>query len=107
MTLSYNVGLTGGSLVAYLLDAMLGPPIPNPCYMTRNVKSISPRTKYVSTSTTTTTPATTIPLLLTTLSTLLTTNNTSHVLQATTTQLFNLTTAIPTNAAFNATMAEM
>lgn len=31
MTVSYNVGLTAGSLVAYLLDAMLGPQVPTPC----------------------------------------------------------------------------
>lgn len=31
MTLSYNVGLTAGSLVAYVLDAMLGPPLQAPC----------------------------------------------------------------------------
>ncbi|XP_049810567.1 equilibrative nucleoside transporter 4 [Schistocerca nitens] len=28
MTLSYNIGLTAGSLVAYLLDAIIGPPLP-------------------------------------------------------------------------------
>lgn len=31
MTFSYNIGLTGGSVVAYLLDAILGEKIPNPC----------------------------------------------------------------------------
>lgn len=31
MTLSYNIGLTGGSLVAYLLHSMLGPQLTNPC----------------------------------------------------------------------------
>lgn len=31
MTVSYNVGLTAGSLVAYLLDAMLGPQVATPC----------------------------------------------------------------------------
>lgn len=31
MTLSYNFGLTAGSLVAYVLDAMLGPPLAAPC----------------------------------------------------------------------------
>lgn len=31
MTLSYNIGLTAGSLVAYLLDAILGPSHPNTC----------------------------------------------------------------------------
>lgn len=31
MTLSYNIGLTAGSLVAYLLEAMLGPQVSNPC----------------------------------------------------------------------------
>lgn len=31
MTLSYNIGLTGGSLMSYILDDMLGPPVPNGC----------------------------------------------------------------------------
>ncbi|XP_071452226.1 equilibrative nucleoside transporter 4 isoform X1 [Hetaerina americana] len=31
MTLSYNIGLTTGSSVAYLLDAMLGKPLQDPC----------------------------------------------------------------------------
>ena len=31
MTLSYNVGLTAGSLVGYVFDSMLGPQVPNPC----------------------------------------------------------------------------
>lgn len=31
MTLSYNVGLTAGSLMSYILDDMLGPPVPNGC----------------------------------------------------------------------------
>lgn len=34
MTLSYNVGLTSGSLVAYLLEAILGPPLTtNSCHL--------------------------------------------------------------------------
>jgi solute carrier family 29 (equilibrative nucleoside transporter), member 4 len=31
MTLSYNVGLTAGSLVGYVFDSMLGPQQSNPC----------------------------------------------------------------------------
>lgn len=31
MTLSYNIGLTAGSLMSYILDDMLGPPVPNGC----------------------------------------------------------------------------
>lgn len=31
MTLSYNVGLSAGSLIGYLFDSMLGPPINKPC----------------------------------------------------------------------------
>lgn len=31
MTLSYNVGLTAGSLIGYVFDSMLGPQIANPC----------------------------------------------------------------------------
>jgi len=33
MTLSYNIGLTAGSLVAYLLDAILGAASPDICKM--------------------------------------------------------------------------
>lgn len=35
MTLSYNIGLTAGSLVAYLLDAILGASNPNTCKLGR------------------------------------------------------------------------
>ncbi|XP_050093385.1 equilibrative nucleoside transporter 4 [Anopheles aquasalis] len=31
MTLSYNIGLTAGSLVGYVFESMLGPQLPNPC----------------------------------------------------------------------------
>lgn len=31
MTLSYNVGLTAGSLIGYVFDSLLGPPIASPC----------------------------------------------------------------------------
>lgn len=31
MTLSYNVGLTAGSLIGYVFESMLGAQIPNPC----------------------------------------------------------------------------
>ena len=31
MTLSYNIGLTAGSLMSYILDDMLGPPVSNGC----------------------------------------------------------------------------
>ncbi|XP_065089043.1 equilibrative nucleoside transporter 4 [Ochlerotatus camptorhynchus] len=31
MTLSYNLGLTAGSLVGYVFESMLGPQLPNPC----------------------------------------------------------------------------
>lgn len=38
MTLSYNVGLTGGSLVAYLLDDLIGPlPPTSPCQTNRSL----------------------------------------------------------------------
>lgn len=31
MTLSYNIGLTGGSIAAYMLDSLLGPPLVKAC----------------------------------------------------------------------------
>ena len=41
MTLSYSVGLTTGSAVAYLLDDWLGPRVLDPCGV-RNLTNSSP-----------------------------------------------------------------
>lgn len=57
MTLSYNVGLTGGSLVAYLLDAMLGPPLAAPCKLTPP-RFVTPRPNFVNTTASAVTVAT-------------------------------------------------
>ncbi|XP_021928511.1 equilibrative nucleoside transporter 4 isoform X2 [Zootermopsis nevadensis] len=47
MTLSYNIGLTAGSLVAYLLDAILGAPHPDTCRPGRSsIMSPMPSTKF-------------------------------------------------------------
>lgn len=64
MTLSYNVGLTGGSLVAYLLDAMLGPPLAAPCKLTPP-RFVTPRPNFVNTTASTVTTATKLAITAT------------------------------------------
>lgn len=41
MTFSYNIGLTVGSIVAYLLDALVGERISNPCGFNSSIEAIS------------------------------------------------------------------
>lgn len=48
MTLSYTLGLTTGSGVAYLIDYFLGPPLKNPCSMI--VPSITELSTFTSTN---------------------------------------------------------
>ncbi len=40
MTLSYNVGLTGGALAAYLLERLLGPAKLKPCKLLHSVEKL-------------------------------------------------------------------
>ncbi|XP_014248396.1 equilibrative nucleoside transporter 4 [Cimex lectularius] len=40
MTLSYNFGLTSGSIIAYAFEAMLGPPLFNPCGAEQNLSHL-------------------------------------------------------------------
>lgn len=81
MTLSYNVGLTGGSLIAYVLDAMLGPPLAAPCrppprfvtprtLLTNLTSSTQATTLMTAAAVTVTTVLTTSPTTPTTLTTL-------------------------------------
>lgn len=71
MTLSYNVGLTAGSLIGYVFDSMLGPPITSPCpsypYVPMTPSMTNITTKTASTAIKTT--LTTIKPALTTLTT--------------------------------------
>ncbi|KAJ1522691.1 hypothetical protein ONE63_001852 [Megalurothrips usitatus] len=41
MTLSYNIGLTAGSLMSYILDDMLGPKVPNACTVMPAIVKVS------------------------------------------------------------------
>lgn len=41
MTLSYNFGLTAGSLLAYVFKAMLGAPLTDPCGTARSLSANS------------------------------------------------------------------
>lgn len=78
MTLSYNIGLTGGSLVAYLLDAMLGPPVGSPCttptFVMYHNRSVFPSERVrVTTQSIATTVTTTVATVATTAMTVLST----------------------------------
>lgn len=80
MTLSYNVGLTAGSLIGYVFDSMLGPPIDKPCprfpfapmspYAFNSTPAITIATTAAAITTTPTTAATTTAIV-TILSTIL------------------------------------
>lgn len=126
MTLSYNIGLTAGSLIGYVFDSMLGPPIANPCptypyapmhstpannVTVATVRAITTtlRTVVTAATTTTTTPAPTIvpPMLMmnvtrpaptTTPAALITTVATA-LLTTLAANLTNTTVASPTAAA--------
>ncbi|XP_055301920.1 equilibrative nucleoside transporter 4 [Sitodiplosis mosellana] len=95
MTLSYNIGLTAGSLIGYVFDSMLGPPIINPC----------PKFPFIATEApaniTTTTAATTIKGIVST--TLIGSTTTPTTMQpstmATTTELSTFVAAVATTLA--------
>lgn len=54
MTVSYNVGLTAGSLIGYVFDSMLGPPISSPCpsypYIPRSPSMMNTTTATIATT---------------------------------------------------------
>ncbi|XP_037933222.1 equilibrative nucleoside transporter 4 [Teleopsis dalmanni] len=89
MTLSYNVGLTVGSLIGYIFEAMLGYPTYPPC---PTLPYVDHMTTSTTTSTTTTTPASTTmnstalaaALFTTTMTTLFPTTEAASVFPATT-----------------------
>ncbi|XP_055694429.1 equilibrative nucleoside transporter 4 [Lutzomyia longipalpis] len=62
MTLSYQVGLTAGSLLGYMFDSILGPQLPNPC----PVYPYIPSSPVINTTTMATTTISTSTLLTTT-----------------------------------------
>lgn len=78
MTLSYNVGLTAGSLIGYVFESMLGPQLVNPCPSFPYIASTNSSHVYTTPSTTTTllttmlaTPTTTPTTVITTVATTL------------------------------------
>lgn len=96
MTLSYNVGLTAGSLIGCVFDSMLGPPINNPCpsypYVPLSpsminfpiptittAKTLTTALKTTAIATTVTVPTTAIPVIKQVASTLLPNANTSRI----------------------------
>lgn len=60
MTLSYNVGLTAGSLIGLVFDSMLGPQIQNPCPSYPYIPLPPSMINFSLTTTTTTTTAKTL-----------------------------------------------
>ncbi|KAF6202565.1 hypothetical protein GE061_002963 [Apolygus lucorum] len=78
MTLSYNFGLTAGSLVAYVFEALLGAPLLDPCGY-RHIQPFNPLNPFNASAfplTTTTTPSTTTAAATTLMTTLATTSTT-------------------------------
>lgn len=96
MTLSYNIGLTAGSLVAYLLEAMLGPQVVNPCGAV--YPTIGSVTRAIFT-----TPAnlTTAIEMTTTASMLFTTSKNTSFLSTSETTPFLYTDNNPTNTIYS------
>lgn len=95
MTLSYNVGLTAGSLIGYVFDSMLGPPIVNPCPKYPFIPM--PPSLANVTTTSTTTPVTTTTIAAHAISTILKTTTTIP-----TTKLLT-STVVPTTISPNTT----
>uniref|UniRef100_A0A1B6C291 Equilibrative nucleoside transporter 4 n=2 Tax=Clastoptera arizonana TaxID=38151 RepID=A0A1B6C291_9HEMI len=87
MTLSYNIGLTGGSLVAYILDAMLGPPLAGPC-------RAPPKFHTPISILSNTTSITTMKTSVATLATVLATSSTTSSFLTTSTPFFSNFTSI-------------
>lgn len=119
MTLSYNVGLTAGSLIGYVFESMLGPQLINPCpsYPYIPLPPASTNGSIFSTSilTTTVSAATTILSTSSSLSTSIgsisssssamssTTTAASALVLATTSALPEETTRLLTTAFYNVT----
>lgn len=97
MTLSYNVGLTAGSLIGYVFESMLGPQLLNPCpsypYIAKPPTANASLFTTMASTTISTTMSTT---LLTTAATVATTQPATATTMASTTML---PTALSTAAA--------
>uniref|UniRef100_A0A8D8KUI9 Equilibrative nucleoside transporter 4 n=3 Tax=Culex pipiens TaxID=7175 RepID=A0A8D8KUI9_CULPI len=100
MTLSYNIGLTAGSLVGYVFESMLGAQLPNPCpqYPFVPPKPNQPPFNNLSLSSSTTSTTTAVAAVLTTLSSAILQSSTSTVSPDTTTSSISFTVATSTLA---------
>ncbi|XP_018803453.1 PREDICTED: equilibrative nucleoside transporter 4 [Bactrocera latifrons] len=110
MTLSYNVGLTTGSLIGYVFESMLGAQLTNPCptYPYAPASMLDPTGAHAQLISTTSTSSTAAPILnttavaaalfTTTVSTLLPTTEASTTALATTTAAAAVSTTSTTVA---------
>ncbi|XP_058459856.1 equilibrative nucleoside transporter 4 [Malaya genurostris] len=110
MTLSYNIGLTAGSLVGYVFESMLGPQLPNPCPQYPFVPPRPNQPIYnnlsIATSTSTSTSTTTMSTaILTTLaSTILQSSTSSISLESTSSiSLSTTSTILPSTTVLGST----
>ncbi|XP_055589544.1 equilibrative nucleoside transporter 4 [Uranotaenia lowii] len=115
MTLSYNIGLTAGSLVGYVFESMLGPQLPNPCpqYPFVPPKPNQPPFNNISLSSTTSTTTVASAIVTTLTATFLQTSSstispessTSISLSSTSTQIAStaVTNQMPTSADYDVT----
>ncbi|XP_067648597.1 equilibrative nucleoside transporter 4 [Eurosta solidaginis] len=114
MTLSYNVGLTTGSLIGYVFESMLGAQLTNPCptYPYAPASMLDPtgtHTQFFSSSTSTTsTTSTAAPMLnATTVAAALLTTTVSTLLPTTEASTSTLASAVATAAAAATTTAAL
>ncbi|CAB0019957.1 unnamed protein product [Nesidiocoris tenuis] len=110
MTLSYNFGLTAGSLVAYVFEALLGPPLFDPCGF-RHIQPLAYNTSTYFNQAATTVAAAVVTTLPTTRATLpatttmlMTTLATTAAPEATTLLTTLATAAATTVASMNGTV---
>ncbi|EAT46183.1 AAEL002614-PA [Aedes aegypti] len=95
MTLSYNLGLTAGSLVGYVFESMLGPQLPNPCPQYPFVPPKPNQPPFTNLSFSSTTSTTTLATaIITTLSSAIIQSSTTTVTPETTTSISSMTSTV-------------
>ncbi|KXJ73242.1 hypothetical protein RP20_CCG016209, partial [Aedes albopictus] len=94
MTLSYNLGLTAGSLVGYVFESMLGPQLPNPCPQYPFVPPKPNQPPFTNLSISSTTSTTTLATaIITTLSSAIIQSSTTTTTPETTTSISHAITS--------------
>lgn len=94
MTLSYNLGLTAGSLVGYVFESMLGPQLPNPCPQYPFVPPKPNQPPFTNLSISSTTSTTTLATaIITTLSSAIIQSSTTTMTPETTTSISHAITS--------------